>query len=121
MSNIELEYWEGCEDFARVLEAAAEDHNFSYCEGTPAEESLVAKAAKKHLASVTDQTNTTEILHGKTAGMAAINALNKELSGKPVVSKPPPMLNLANSRIFKRRFGTTSEASVATGAFGVIL
>ncbi len=117
MSDIELEYWEGCEDFARVLEAAVVDHNFSYCEGTPAEESVVAKAAKERLATPIVPT-TAGTLYGNTPCMAAINALNKELYGKPVVSKPPPVLDIANSRLFKRRFGNAQPATVAVLAFG---
>lgn len=94
MSNIELEYWEGCEDFASVVFAA-------YCEEPPA-----AKEVS---------------IYKKSCDMNVIRQFYKEIYGKPAVSKPPPTLNLANSRLFKRRFGTASEAAVATGAFGAPL
>lgn len=101
MSNIELEYWEGCEDFARVLEAAAKDNDPAYCEETP---------------------DTKEVsMYKKSCDMSVIRQFYKEIYGKPAVSKPLVKLNLANSRLFKRRFGTASEAAVVTGAFGAPL
>jgi hypothetical protein len=101
MSDIELEYWEGCKDFARVLEAAAKENDQAYCEETRA----------------TKQVS----IYKKSCDMNVIRQFYNEIYGKPEVSKPLVKLNIANSRLFKRRFGTASEAAVATGAFGVSL
>ena len=112
--------WYDSDNFAAVLEAAAEDHAFSYCESTPASLQAVAAAASTHLAALTKGAAVVPctavpagMMFGKSAGLSAI----EQFWAKPSSPKPAPKLNLANSKLFRRRFGAASEAQVAGLAF----
>ena len=89
MSNIEIEYWEGCEDFASVLFAAAEDHDLAYCKSTP--------DAKEQ----------------QSGCMDVIKQFYAEIYGKKQEPKLAPKLNLGGSKLFERRAKAAAAKAVA--------
>jgi hypothetical protein len=93
---IEDEFEADFANFAAVVFAAAEDHDFAYCKSTP---------------DVNEQYS----LYGKSGCMDVIKHFYAEIYGKKKEPKLAPKLNMAGSKILERR-AKAAEAKVAAAS-----